>query len=84
MSIISAAGTIGSILCSFIISFSHVIGLNELMCIGIVGLSGVFATIPLPETLNEPLYDKIEEEEFEYRVTNQPTEITLGRDTVEE
>jgi hypothetical protein len=63
MSIISAAGTVGSILCPFMITFAKNNGINPLLALGAVGLLGVISVIPLKETLNTPLPDKIEEEE---------------------
>lgn len=63
MSIISAAGTVGSIICPFIISLAKSLHLNPLLGLGIVGLIGVVSMIPLKETLNKILPDRIEEEQ---------------------
>lgn len=62
MSIISAAGTVGSIMCPFLISFSRKINVSPLIALGVVGLAGVIASIPLKETLHTQLQDKIEED----------------------
>ena len=61
MSLISAAGTIGSIVCPFLVSFSKKLGISPLISLGVVGLTGLIAVVPLRETLNEPMLEEIEE-----------------------
>lgn len=61
MSLISAAGTVGSIICPFLISYSKKLGIQPLISLGLVGLTGVLAVLPLRETLNQPMLEHIEE-----------------------
>ena len=63
MALTSAAGTIGSIVCPFVISLTKSMELNPLFGLGLIGLIGVVSVLPLRETLHKPMLDKIQEEE---------------------
>jgi len=75
MSLISAAGTVGSIMCPFLISFSRKIGVSPLIALGVVGLAGVVAALPLKETLHLPLQDKIEEDNVQLDLVLRQMEV---------
>lgn len=63
MGLISAGGTIGSVLCPFLVTFSNsLLGVNPLITLGGVGVLGVLSILPLRETLNKKLQDDISED----------------------
>lgn len=63
MGLISAGGTVGSIICPFLVTFSkNVLMINPLITFGAVGLFGAISILPLRETLNTRLQDEIAED----------------------
>lgn len=56
MGLVSAGGTVGSIICPFMVTFSNnVLKVNPLITLGVIGLLGVVSILPLRETLNKKL-----------------------------
>lgn len=62
MGLISGAGTIGSVICPYVITFSKQLKISPLISLGFIGLFSLVAAFPMKETLNEPLPEGIEEE----------------------
>ena len=50
LGLISAGGTLGSIGSAFVGNYSQSIGLDPLLCLGLVGGLGSFFVLPLKET----------------------------------
>ncbi|KAL4472577.1 hypothetical protein ABPG74_018526 [Tetrahymena malaccensis] len=65
LGIISASGTIGSTAAPYIGNVSTAIGVSPMISLGVLGLVGVASTIPLKETLGQPLQNQIEEMQSE-------------------
>lgn len=60
---ISASGTIGSVVCPFIVTFSQdVLNLNPFVVLGFLGILGALSTTPLNDTFGVELSDDIAEE----------------------
>ena len=55
LGIISAGGTMGSILCPFLITFSKSLNINPLVLFGVIGIIGGLSAIPLKETFKTRL-----------------------------
>ncbi|KAL4459389.1 hypothetical protein ABPG74_018002 [Tetrahymena malaccensis] len=58
---IRGVGISGSILSSFVITWSKNLGISPLVSFGVIGSFAVIPTLFLPETLNKPLNDEIDE-----------------------
>ena len=61
---ISAAGTLGSILSPFLVTFSNKMKISPMICFGLISVVSFFCTLPLKETFNRPIKQNIKEEEL--------------------
>lgn len=72
-----SVGVAGSFLSPYIIEIADLIKVNPYLLIGLICVSGPFATLLVPETLGKPLKDKVEEE----RITDTEIDLRESRTT---